>query len=138
MAKILVIDDNEVMRAFAAECLRAEGHEVIEAEDGAQGLALAESERPVLVLTDVMMPGIHGYGVVEAVGMPVSSLKISRSDGWNVVTGTLFRSSSRSTTWLRIMVRSCATEIPSSSAASASEYWPLPGLLLTCTLITAL
>ena len=47
---------------------------------------------------------------------------MSKSDGWNVVTGTLVRSSSRSTTWLRIMVRSWAIEIPSSSAASVSEY----------------
>ena len=66
MAKILVIDDNEVMRTFAAECLRADGHEVLEAEDGEQGLEVAGKEKPALVLTDVMMPGIHGFGVVEA------------------------------------------------------------------------
>ena len=89
MAKILVIDDDEVLRVYAAECLRADGHEVLEAEDGAQGLAMAETEKPALVLTDVMMPGIHGFGVVEALRanpalaatkVIVSSLKSYASD----------------------------------------------------------
>src|SRR6266403_5993760 len=70
---------------------------------------------------------LHGHSVGLG-GNPERSLRTSRSEGWNVVTGTLFRSSSRSTTWLRIIVRSWSTELPSSSAASASEYGDFPVL----------
>ena len=66
MAKILVIDDNKVLLTFAAECLRTDGHQVLTAENGEQGLALAEMEKPDLVVTDVMMPGMFGFGVVNA------------------------------------------------------------------------
>ena len=66
VAKILVIDDDEVLRVFAAECLRAAGHEVLTAEDGEQGVALAAAEQPDVVITDVMMPGMFGFAVVQA------------------------------------------------------------------------
>ena len=65
MAKILVIDDDEVLRAYAAECLRADGHQVFTAEDGEQGVALAAAEKPDLVVTDIMMPGMFGFAVVQ-------------------------------------------------------------------------
>jgi CheY-like chemotaxis protein len=91
MAKILLIDDDEVTRTFAAECLREVGHQVLTAEDGEQGLALAGVEKPELVITDVMMPGVHGFGVVEAMRanpalaktrIIVSSLKSYPSSPW--------------------------------------------------------
>jgi len=66
LAKILVIDDDEVLRVYAAECLRADGHEVLTAEDGEQGVALAAAEQPDVVVTDVMMPGMFGFAVVQA------------------------------------------------------------------------
>lgn len=66
MAKILVIDDDEVLRTYAAECLRADGHEVLEAEDGEQGVAQAAAEQPDVVITDIMMPGMFGFGVVQS------------------------------------------------------------------------
>jgi CheY-like chemotaxis protein len=65
VAKIIVIDDDEVLRAYAAECLRAAGHEVLTAEDGERGVALAAAERPDVVVTDVMMPGMFGFAVVH-------------------------------------------------------------------------
>ena len=66
MAKILVIDDDEVLRTYAAECLRADGHQVLTAEDGEQGVALATAEQPDMVVTDIMMPGMFGFAVVQA------------------------------------------------------------------------
>ena len=48
--------------------------------------------------------------------------RISKSEGWNVVEGIFDRSSSRSTTWLRIMVRSCSMEMPSSSARTRNAF----------------
>jgi CheY-like chemotaxis protein len=65
VAKILVIDDDEVLREYAAECLRGVGHEVLTAEDGETGVALAAAERPDVVVTDVMMPGMFGFAVVH-------------------------------------------------------------------------
>ena len=66
VAKILVIDDDEVLRVYAAECLRTAGHRVLTAMDGEQGVALASAERPDVVVTDVMMPGMFGFAVVHA------------------------------------------------------------------------
>ena len=89
VAKILVIDDDEILRTYAAECLRGAGHEVLTAEDGEQGLAVAATEKPECVITDLMMPGVHGFGVVEAlrnnkalasIKIIVSSLKSYASD----------------------------------------------------------
>ena len=66
MGKILVIDDDEIFRILAAKYLRADGHQVLTAENGEQGLALAEMEKPDLVVTDLMMPGMFGFAVVNA------------------------------------------------------------------------
>ena len=60
MAKILVIEDNPANRKLAEFLLRKAGHEVLQAEDAASGLALAKSERPDLVLMDVQLPGMDG------------------------------------------------------------------------------
>ena len=65
MARILVIDDDDVLRTYAAECLRTEGHEVLEAADGKQGVAVAAAEKPDLVVTDIMMPGMFGFAVIQ-------------------------------------------------------------------------
>jgi signal transduction histidine kinase len=61
MDKILVIDDDEVLREMVKVALRERGHEVIEANDGATGIALARSELPDLILCDVIMDRVDGY-----------------------------------------------------------------------------
>src|ERR1017187_9152941 len=67
MSRVLIIDDDPVICLFAEACLSAAGHQVLTAEDGETGLRLATGHRPDVVITDVMMPGIHGFGVVEAI-----------------------------------------------------------------------
>jgi diguanylate cyclase (GGDEF)-like protein len=62
-ARLLIVDDDLLIRMLAAESLKAAGFEVTEAGDGAGGLAQMEKCRPDLVLLDVMMPGIDGYEV---------------------------------------------------------------------------
>jgi DNA-binding NarL/FixJ family response regulator len=64
--KILVIEDQVPMRRNVALLLEMEGFKVITAENGAAGVAAAKKERPDLVLCDVTMPEMDGYGVVQA------------------------------------------------------------------------
>jgi two-component system, OmpR family, response regulator len=63
MAKILLIDDDPGIRDIVRFALVREGFAVVEAEDGAQGLALAAAEMPDLVLLDIMMPEMDGTEV---------------------------------------------------------------------------
>lgn len=62
-AKILLVEDDGTLRHTLALNLRAEGHQVLEAEDGESGLASARSEAPDLVVLDVMLPRLDGLTV---------------------------------------------------------------------------
>ncbi|HEY9607587.1 MAG TPA: EAL domain-containing protein [Allocoleopsis sp.] len=64
MKKILVIEDEEFVRENILELLDTEGFEVIGAENGRIGLELAKAMEPDLILCDVMMPDLDGYGVL--------------------------------------------------------------------------
>jgi DNA-binding response OmpR family regulator len=60
---VLVVDDDAVLRRVVRAVLEADGFRVLEAHDGRQGLELAASERPRVVILDVMMPGLDGVEV---------------------------------------------------------------------------
>jgi DNA-binding response OmpR family regulator len=62
--RALVVDDDEPIRSLLRTVLELDGWEVIEAQDGAQALALARAERPHGVILDVMMPGMDGFEVL--------------------------------------------------------------------------
>lgn len=64
--RVLVIDDEAPIRLLCRVNLEAEGMAVLEAADGPSGLEKARTEQPDLVLLDVMMPGLDGWGVAEA------------------------------------------------------------------------
>ena len=66
MAKILVIEDEELIRDNIVELLETENFEVFTAENGKIGLQLAIQHQPDLILCDVTMPEIDGYGVITA------------------------------------------------------------------------
>ena len=66
MKKILVIEDEPEMRRNITVLLRYQGYQPIEAENGRIGLALAQREKPDLVLCDVMMPELDGHSVLQA------------------------------------------------------------------------
>ncbi|MBW4574021.1 MAG: EAL domain-containing protein [Aphanothece sp. CMT-3BRIN-NPC111] len=66
MTKILVIEDEKSVRENILEVLDAEGFEAVGAENGRIGVQLASEHIPHLILCDVMMPEIDGYGVLEA------------------------------------------------------------------------
>jgi two-component system cell cycle sensor histidine kinase/response regulator CckA len=65
LAKILIVDDNPSNRSLLVQFLSYIGHSVREAVDGAEALALISSERPDLVITDILMPTMDGYELVR-------------------------------------------------------------------------
>ena len=66
MKRILVIEDEPEMRRNLMAILRLERFQPLAAEDGQVGVELAKREKPDLVLCDVMMPKLDGYGVIAA------------------------------------------------------------------------
>ena len=65
--RLLIIDDNKVMRLLLARGLEQQGHSVVMAESGRSGLETLKSERFDLVLLDIQMPEMDGYQVLEAI-----------------------------------------------------------------------
>lgn len=73
MAKVLYIEDNLTNRLLVLRVLTAEGHTVLEAGNGLDGLDIARRERPDLILIDINMPDLDGYEVaarLRALGEP--------------------------------------------------------------------
>lgn len=64
MATILIIDDEEPVRALLRTMLEAAGHQVAEAPDGRQGLALYRAHPVDLVITDLHMPELNGLDLI--------------------------------------------------------------------------
>ena len=67
MVTILVIDDEEDIRELLCYNLKKEGYDVYSAENGEKGLALMITNKPDLIILDVMMPGMDGIEVCEAI-----------------------------------------------------------------------
>src|SRR5687767_1655021 len=67
MKKILIIEDNEDIRNNTAEILELSNYDVIVAEDGKVGVEKAIQHKPDLIICDIMMPELDGYGVLHAV-----------------------------------------------------------------------
>ncbi|GAB2700440.1 response regulator [Mucilaginibacter koreensis] len=62
--KILIIEDNNDIRESTAEILELTGYEVLQAANGRQGVEMAQQFKPDLILCDIMMPELDGYGVL--------------------------------------------------------------------------
>lgn len=67
MKKILLIEDNENIRNNTAEILELSNYKVFVAENGKTGIEIAIKNDPDLIICDIMMPGLDGYGVLHAV-----------------------------------------------------------------------
>jgi len=85
---ILIADDRPSSRELLRLVLERAGYAVVEAEDGEQALAVARTENPDLILLDLQMPGLDGYGVLSAlrrdarfVHLPVLALTASAMRG---------------------------------------------------------
>jgi len=59
--RILMVEDTEDNRQILRDLFAATDYELIEANDGAAGLAMAQTHRPDLILMDIQLPGLDGY-----------------------------------------------------------------------------
>ncbi len=66
MKKVLLIEDDAVLRENTAEILELSNYNVITASNGTEGIVLAKSSKPDIIVSDIMMPELDGYGVLEA------------------------------------------------------------------------
>ncbi|MFB8790069.1 MAG: response regulator [Potamolinea sp.] len=76
MTKILVIEDEESVRENILELLEVEGFNAISAENGLIGLAKAQQQHPDLILCDIRMPELDGYGVLTALRAEPTTARI--------------------------------------------------------------
>ncbi len=65
MKTVLIIEDNLEIRENTAELLELGGYNVVSAENGRQGLAMAVKVKPDIILCDIMMPEVNGYEVIR-------------------------------------------------------------------------
>ena len=65
MAKILLVEDDKSLREIYGVRLLAEGYDIVSAGDGEEALAMAIKERPQLIVSDVMMPKISGFDMLD-------------------------------------------------------------------------
>ena len=68
MAQILIIEDNAEVRDNLGDILSLAGYDAIQADSGKRGIELAIAERPDLILCDIMMPELDGFGVLKILG----------------------------------------------------------------------
>ena len=64
--RVLLIEDNEQNRYLVSFLMQARGWEMVQAEDGPTGVALASQVDPALILLDIQLPGMDGYAVARA------------------------------------------------------------------------
>lgn len=65
MAKIMLVEDDNNLREIYGARLLAEGYQIVSAQDGEEALALAVKEKPDLIISDVMMPRISGFDMLD-------------------------------------------------------------------------
>jgi CheY-like chemotaxis protein len=76
MAKILLVEDNEMNRDMLSRRLLRKGYEVVMAVDGEQAVAMAQSEKPDLILMDMSLPVIDGWEATRRVKAAEASSRI--------------------------------------------------------------
>jgi len=81
MARILVIDDDDQVRRMLRMMLETKGHEVLEANNGKEGLRLHRTTHPELAITDMLMPEMDGVELMLALRSEAPQLKIIAMSG---------------------------------------------------------
>ena len=76
MKRILLIEDNPDVRENTSEILTLAGYDVISAPNGKAGVDLAQKEQPDLIICDIMMPELDGYGVLHILSKKVETARI--------------------------------------------------------------
>ncbi|MES2951193.1 MAG: EAL domain-containing protein [Pseudomonadota bacterium] len=111
MATILIVDDHVLNRQFLAALLGFDNHTLLQAADGLEGLKLVETERPALVITDIMMPNMNGYEFVTRM----------RADPSIADTPVIFYTSTYSTREANVMARTCGVRWVLQKPASPDQ-----------------
>ncbi len=86
--KILVIDDDYLVRRMVARILVADGHVVVTAENGLRGMELLATERPQMVITDIIMPEQEGIETILAIRRDKADVKIIAISGGSPIAGS--------------------------------------------------
>ncbi len=73
---LLIVDDNAFQRRMLGRLLRELGHEVEEAPGGSEALQTCRQRRPEVVFSDLLMPGMDGFALVERLGLEQPGLPI--------------------------------------------------------------
>jgi two-component system cell cycle response regulator DivK len=88
MAKLLLVEDNEMNRDMLSRRLERKGYQVIMAVDGGQGVAMAQSEKPDLILMDMSLPILDGWAATkkiksspETAAIPIIALTAHAMEG---------------------------------------------------------
>ena len=88
MAKVLLVEDNEMNRDMLSRRLALRGFEVVLAADGAQGVQMAKTEMPDLILMDMSLPVLDGWGATRQIraeaatkSIPLIALTAHAMDG---------------------------------------------------------
>ncbi|MBL8011915.1 MAG: response regulator, partial [Flavobacteriales bacterium] len=76
MKTILLIEDDSDVRENTAEILELANYRVLKAENGRRGVEMARKEQPDLVLCDIMMPELDGYGVLHLLGRDPATAEV--------------------------------------------------------------
>src|SRR5690606_29458379 len=76
MKKILLIEDDPALRENTAELLELSNYMVVTAPNGKKGIEAAKRELPDIIICDIMMPEIDGYGVLQAVASDDATVNI--------------------------------------------------------------
>src|SRR5438067_1915609 len=126
MARILVIDDDALLRGAIRVVLESAGYEVIEAADGDAGLRLHREQGADLVLVDLFMPERDGLEVIQAVRAEVPDAKIiAMSGGSNLKLDLLDAAAASGATWSITLVSSSPAWSPRSekyAVGSTTRY----------------
>jgi two-component system response regulator (stage 0 sporulation protein F) len=81
MSKILVIDDEDLVRTLLRTVLEMDGHTVMEAGDGRAGIALYREQRPDLVITDILLPELNGIETIIELTREFLNVKVIAISG---------------------------------------------------------
>ncbi|HZL08209.1 MAG TPA: response regulator, partial [Candidatus Dormibacteraeota bacterium] len=65
MAKLMLVEDDNNLREIYGARLQAEGYQIVSAKDGEEALVLAKAEKPDLIISDIMMPKISGFEMLD-------------------------------------------------------------------------
>lgn len=111
MATILVVDDRATNREFLMTLLGYGGHRMLEASDGAQGLAIARAKHPDLIIVDIVMPSMDGYEFVREL----------RSDPEIAQTPVIFYTASYLESEARTLAETCGVHFIITKPAEPEE-----------------